>query len=306
MKELNSLNDQELESFFDSFDQILTDITDVFWTISKNIPAAEDAIKSLKRLGKKVVVVCNNTTVPLDSHHKKFLSAGFDVDKDEIVTPTQILISYLKKISLTKEIYVLGMPPLKEALAGAGFKLVQIGPEPLHETLAEWARAGVINGDNIGAVVVDTDLNLTYTNLQRAADLLGDPEVVFVAGALDQRLPIGQDRAAISPGFFCKILEDMTGRVPLQLAKPGRLLAEYVERKYKIEDSRVLFIGDSIAEDMGFATKCGYKKLLVLSGVTGKEALEKWTFPEEYKPDYYVDSWKTVYDLICRIFENKL
>jgi hypothetical protein len=142
MKELNSLNDQELESFFDSFDQILTDITgnnpshnncpslnlsDVFWTISKNIPAAEDAIKSLKRLGKKVVVVCNNTTVPLDSHHKKFLSAGFDVDKDEIVTPTQILISYLKKISLTKEIYVLGMPALKEALAGAGFKLVQIG-----------------------------------------------------------------------------------------------------------------------------------------------------------------------------------
>jgi ribonucleotide monophosphatase NagD (HAD superfamily) len=57
---------------------------------------------------------------------------------------------------------------------------------------------------------------------------------------------------------------------------------------------------------MGFATKCGYKKLLVLSGVTGKEALEKWTFPEEYKPDYYVDSWKTVHDLICRIFENKL
>jgi ribonucleotide monophosphatase NagD (HAD superfamily) len=153
---------------------------------------------------------------------------------------------------------------------------------------------------------VDTELNLTYTNLQRAADLLGDPEVVFVAGALDQRLPIGQDRAAISPGFFCKILEDMTGRVPLQLAKPGRLLAEYVEGKYKIEDSRVLFIGDSIAEDMGFATKCGYKKLLVLSGVTGKEALEKWTFPEEYKPDYYVDSWKTVYDLTCRIFENKL
>jgi hypothetical protein len=33
---------------------------------------------------------------------------------------------------------------------------------------------------------------------------------------------------------------------------------------------------------MGFATSCGYKKLLVLSGLTKEEALEEWGFPEEY------------------------
>lgn len=59
-------------------------------------------------------------------------------------------------------------------------------------------------------------------------------------------------------------------------------------------------------EDMGFGTKCGYKKLLVLSGLTQKEAIENWKFPEEYKPDFYVDNLESVHDLIERHFGNKL
>jgi ribonucleotide monophosphatase NagD (HAD superfamily) len=57
---------------------------------------------------------------------------------------------------------------------------------------------------------------------------------------------------------------------------------------------------------MGFATSCGYKKLLVLSGLTKEEALEEWGFPEEYKPEYYVDSLKTVHHLIAAVYGTTL
>ena len=57
---------------------------------------------------------------------------------------------------------------------------------------------------------------------------------------------------------------------------------------------------------MAFATTAGYKKLLVLSGLAKKEAVLDWKFPEEFKPDFYVDSLKTVHDLIVRVLETKV
>lgn len=56
-----------------------------------------------------------------------------------------------------------------------------------------------------------------------------------------------------------------------------------------------------VNEDLGFATKCGYRKLLVLSGVTTKESMQKWAFPPEYKPQYYVTSLKAIYEIIGKI-----
>jgi ribonucleotide monophosphatase NagD (HAD superfamily) len=52
---------------------------------------------------------------------------------------------------------------------------------------------------------------------------------------------------------------------------------------------------------MAFAAKCGYKKLLVLSGLAKKEALADWTYPEDYKPDYYVSSLKSIHDLASKL-----
>jgi ribonucleotide monophosphatase NagD (HAD superfamily) len=58
-----------------------------------------------------------------------------------------------------------------------------------------------------------------------------------------------------------------------------------------------------ITEDMSFSTKCGYKKLLVLSGLT-KESLDRWIYPEEYKPDYYIDSLKDIHDLLLSLNQH--
>lgn len=58
-----------------------------------------------------------------------------------------------------------------------------------------------------------------------------------------------------------------------------------------------------VPSDMGFATNFGYKKLLVLTGLTKEDALKDWKFPEEHKPDFYVDTLKSVHDLILRIFK---
>lgn len=49
---------------------------------------------------------------------------------------------------------------------------------------------GILNDDeDVGAVVVDWDLNMGYICLQRAVVYLKRPDVVFIAGASDRQLP---------------------------------------------------------------------------------------------------------------------
>nr|XP_015834454.1 PREDICTED: phosphoglycolate phosphatase 2-like isoform X1 [Tribolium castaneum] len=304
MRDLTTLSDKELEAFFASFDQVLTDVDGVLWNVLETIPGTDLGIKSLKKIGKKVTAVSNNTTKSLKVFQQQFKSAGIDLGMDEIVTPALVMVSYLKSQNFDKEIFLLGMPCLREIFENAGFKVAKNDESVLPiKTLHEFASATSDDNDNIGAVVTDVDLNLNYPNLQKAATLLKRPQVIFLMGAMDVEVPIGLDRTIIGPGCFHKILEQISGRRGLEMAKPSLCLNDFIVKKCGLTDPRkVLFIGDSVPIDMGFATKCNYRKLLVLSGLTKKEQVEDWAFNDELKPDFYVDSLKILHDLIVKIY----
>ena len=57
--ELNSVS--VVESFLNSFDTVLTDCDGVLWNESEPIQGSPEAINLLRRLGKKVVYVTNNS-----------------------------------------------------------------------------------------------------------------------------------------------------------------------------------------------------------------------------------------------------
>ena len=93
----------------------------------ESIPGTPDGIKAFKKLGKKVVFVSNNCTKTIEVYHGQLKKAGFDIEPDEIITPALAMISYLKKINFTKEIYVIGMSAIRKELQQAGFKLAETG-----------------------------------------------------------------------------------------------------------------------------------------------------------------------------------
>ncbi|KAJ3657399.1 hypothetical protein Zmor_009206 [Zophobas morio] len=308
MRDLTTLNVQELEAFFNSFDTVLSDIDGVLWNVLHSIPGATDAISSLKKINKRVILVTNNTIRTTSTLYKELKDAGFDIEENSLVTPALAMVSYLRKHNITdKKIYVIGMTPLKDLLRQAGFEIVDIPAGRIEESIQTLVALTTVDDEDVGVVIADADVNRNYVKLQKAVTFLQRKDVVFLSGATDEKLSLGKGYILLGPGYFLKILEDMTGRKAVALAKPSANLNDYVVDEFKIKDlSRVLFVGDSIAEDMGFAASCGYKKLLVLSGLAKKSALEKWEFPEEYKPDFYVDSLKSVHDLIVRVLETKV
>ncbi|XP_044255667.1 phosphoglycolate phosphatase 2-like isoform X2 [Tribolium madens] len=246
MRDLTTLSDKELETFFNSFDQVLTDVDGVLWNVLETIPGTDLGIKSLKKIGKRVTAVSNNTTKSLQVFHQQFKSSGIDLDLDEIVTPALVMVSYLKSRNFDKEIFLLGMPCLGEMLENAGFKVAKNESGPPIKTLGEFASATSSSNENIGAVITDVDLNLNYSNLQKAATLLKRPQVIFLMGAMDVEVPIGLNRTIIGPACFHQILERISGRRGLEMAKPSLHLNDFIVKKCGITHPRkVLFIGDS-------------------------------------------------------------
>ena len=87
---------------------------------------------------------------------------------------------------------------------------------------------------------------------------------------------------------------------PVVLGKPGKELGPICLKKFEVEEpARVLFIGDTLKQDIGFANKCGFKSLLVLSGATTEEMMRRIE-NEEDVPLFYADNIGDFQKLIDR------
>lgn len=97
---------------------------------------------------------------------------------------------------------------------------------------------------NIGAVVLDADLNMNYVRLLSALYLLKNPKILAVSGATENVVSIDSRISYIGPGVFQDILEEFSNRKFYKLGKPSIHFGEYIKTKVK-HPSRTLFIGDT-------------------------------------------------------------
>ena len=75
--EIGSMSQSELDDFLNSFDTVLTDCDGVLWTGSVAIDGSPEVIQALRKLGKKVIYVTNNSTKSRKEYLTKFTDLGF-------------------------------------------------------------------------------------------------------------------------------------------------------------------------------------------------------------------------------------
>ncbi|HOK10427.1 MAG TPA: HAD-IIA family hydrolase [Candidatus Hydrogenedens sp.] len=249
----------------------LLDMDGTIYLGNRPIPGAKEFIGHLKLTGKKYLFFTNNPTKDAEQYQKKLGMLGIHVSKEHILTSGMATVEYLKRNTTYKKLFTVAPPSFEKELIRAGFHLVQDEPD---------------------AVVISFDITLTYEKLRKATYWLlqGLP---YIATNPDLVCPT-EDGPIPDCGSIAKLLHASTGREPRYIGKPN---PEMIEMALKILNMRPQFtamVGDRLYTDMEMAYRAGVTSILVLSGETTMEQLNKI----EKKPDYIFPS---ISELLCAI-----
>ncbi|KAG8180311.1 hypothetical protein JTE90_028860 [Oedothorax gibbosus] len=278
--------------FFDSIDYVLTDCDGVLWMGNEAIPGSVETIHALKKLGKHIIYVTNNSTKSRESYLAKCQKLGFpELTKDDVVSTAFCAAAYLKSLDFKKKVYVLGSQGITDELTSVGIRHLPIGPDPVAD---DWIKSlGELKLDpEVGAVVVGFDHYISYPKLTKAASYLKRPDVIFLASNRDEQFPAEGDLIIPGSGTFVAAVEVVSGRTPINLGKPGKYMLDCIKLVHPdIDFSRCLMIGDRLNTDILLGTQHGLKTLLVGTGINSIEEVREFEKTEENRllvPDYYL------------------
>ncbi|XP_055616534.1 uncharacterized protein LOC129769869 [Toxorhynchites rutilus septentrionalis] len=298
IRHLLDLSKAEKRAFLDSFDMILSDCDGVVWNFTGPIPGVNKALQLLKQKGKKIAFISNNGMRTMEEYKQNFSKLGIDVSERDIIHPALTTVKYLKSIKMQDAVYCIGTEIFKDYLRNAGFTVLD-GPTERFpdERVANPVRVYTdffeeTDSPKVGAVVMDIDVNISLAHLMKAKCYLQrNRDCLLIAGATDKIVPLDSSMDVIGPGYFIDILERASRRKALVLGKPGQALATFVLEQFNVtRPKRTLFIGDMLPQDMGFGTKCGFQKILMLSGGTTKSMMFSHERSEEL-PNFYASSF---------------
>lgn len=208
--------------------------------MTQTLPGVKECLAALTKLGKGLKFVTNNSVRSHEGYKSMFKSLDIDIQEEDLIHPVRAIIKYLKEIKFQGLIYCIGSTTFKNCMKEAGFDLIDGPMELMPESFVHAVKA-IREPKPVKAVIVDVDFNHCHPKCARAAFFLTDPDVLFIAGASDLRLPLAKNVSILGPGYFTKIIEEHAGRKAIKFSKPSKNLAEQVIAH---AGKRCLFIGD--------------------------------------------------------------
>jgi NagD protein len=82
------------------------------------------------------------------------------------------------------------------------------------------------------------------------------------------------------------MLESATGRQAFSVGKPSPVMMREARKEMGLRTEGITMIGDTMETDILGGVQLGYRTILVLSGGTSRDDLERFA----YRPDRVVDS----------------
>ncbi len=237
------------------------DMDGTFYLGDQRLEGALEFVQYVQEKGRRVLFFTNNSSKSPEVYMEKLAKMDCPISRDQIMTSGDVTIAYLNETYPGKSVYLVGTPALEKSFAEGGIKL--------------WKR-----GDsNPELVVIGFDTTLTYEKLERACTFIREGSI-FLATHLDINCPT---EYGFMPdcGAFCAAITLSTGVEPKYLGKPFSETVDMVLLHTGAEREHVAFVGDRLYTDVATGVNHGANGLLVLSGETHVEDIEK----SDVKPD---------------------
>jgi 4-nitrophenyl phosphatase len=243
----------DVEDWTRGIDTVLCDLDGVIWLAHQPIAGSVEAVAELRRSGRRVIFVTNNSAATSAQHEQALADVGIAAHGD-VVSSAMALTAL---IAPGTRVLVAAGPGVVEALERAGADVVVNSGEPVT--------------DAVDAVVVGMHRDFDYARLaiaaqaaRRCARLIGT-NTDSTYPTPDGLLPGG--------GSILAAVAVASGVEPVIAGKPHRPLASLVEtmlaeRHGAFDPARVLMVGDRPETDGRFAAVLGCRFALVRSGVS--------------------------------------
>jgi NagD protein len=219
------------------------------------IAGADSFIALLKERMREYLVLTNNPQYTQKDLSYRLGSIGLEVEPRRIFTSAMATVSFLKSQKSNGKVFVIGESGLTEPLHDAGFIITD--NEPYYVVLGE------THAYNIQQITTAIRL------IGRGAR--------FIATNPD---PSGPGDGGIVPacGAMASLIEKATGVSPFFIGKPNPLMMRTALNYLGVHSENTVMIGDRMETDMVAGVESGMETILVLSGVTRREDVERFPY----------------------------
>ena len=225
-----------------------------------------DLLAAIKSSGGRYMFMTNNSSKSVEDYIKKLEKLGVSACYEDFITSSQATAYYLKKHHKGAVLYVCGTESLKKELGGQGFEITD-------------------DTEKAELIVMGFDTELTFAKLHDVSYMLCTRDMPYIATNPDYVCPT-EFGSVPDCGSICDMIYNATGKRPTVIGKPEALMPKLAMEMAGVSPEQTVVVGDRIYTDIKSGINAGCVTLLVMSGETTPEILEK--SPE--KPDFVMDS----------------
>lgn len=253
----------------DDIQNYLTDMDGVIVRGSTLIPGAAEFIQRLKDKQVPFLILTNNSLYTPRDLQMRLSYMGLDVPGEAIFTSALATAQFLHAQRPEGRAFVIGESGLTTALHEIGYILTEQEPD---------------------YVVLGEITTYSFERLTQAIRLI-NAGARFIATNPDAMGP-GEGGIVPATGAVAALISSATGVKPYYIGKPNPLMMRTALRKltalYKLSahSENSVMIGDRMDTDIIAGLESGLRTILVLTGVTAREQVER--FP--YRPTWIYNS----------------
>lgn len=256
------------------FEKIKCFILDMDGTIylgNELFPFTKDFLKKVEDTGREYYFFTNNSSKSQQAYIEKLARLGIQIKKEQMMISSHVIIKYLKEYYDKKSIYVVGTPSLIQEFESFDMNLTEEDPD---------------------IVVLGFDTTLTYEKLSKACHYIRNGCTYFGINP-DWNCPMEGETFIPDCGSMAKLIEASTGKFPEFFGKPSKHTLDYIIKETGYQPEEIAIVGDRLYTDIAVADGSDVTSILVLSGESTREDVEK----SDVKPDVVVENLVEICEL---------
>lgn len=241
----------------------LIDLDGTMYKGTEKIEEAGQFVQKLNELNIPYLFVTNNSSRTPKQVAEKLVSFDIPATEEQVFTTSMATANYIAEQKKDASVYVIGEEGIKQAIEEKGLMFGQ---------------------EDADFVVVGIDRDITYEKFAVGAIAIRQG-AQFVSTNGDIAIPT--ERGLLpGNGSLTSVLTVTTTVKPTFIGKPESIIMEQAMRVIGTDLSETLMVGDNYDTDIMAGMNAGMDTLLVHTGVTTKELLQKY----DKQPTYVIDS----------------